>query len=308
MNVLIVCGGNFPGGLEKISIYRAFIYDQAKALIKQGVKVDYFLIKGKGITGYLINIIKLKRFLKNKNYDIIHAHSGLSGFVVSFATNKKFIVTYHGSDINLWKNKMISLIPIIRSSKNIFVSKELREKSMIFKNKSIIIPCGVDLDFFKFINQDKAKRYLKIKSKKKIILFSSSFNNLIKNFSLAKKSIDKLNYKVEFLEIKNKTRKQVMYLLNAADVLLLTSFSEGSPQIIKEALACNCPIVSVDVGDVKYRIEKSMNCFIASPDELSSKLDIVLRNNQRSNGRQFVDQFNNSLIAKKLIEIYKKIK
>lgn len=307
MKALIVCGGNFDGGIEKISIHQAFIYDQAQALIKKGIEIEYYLIKGKGIKGYVYNIKKLKFFLKNKNYDVIHAHSGLSGLVLSFATNKKFVVTFHGSDINLWKTRILSLIPIFRSSKNIFVSNDLREKSKFLKKKSVVIPCGVDLDFFKTIDRSKAKKNLNLKSDKKIILFSSSFHNKVKNYPLAKKVINCLGYKVEFLEIKNKTRQEVVYLLNAADVLLLTSFSEGSPQIVKEALACNCPIVSVDVGDVKDRIKNTYNCYIASPKELTSKIDFVLNSNQRSNGRQFIDLFNNSLIAEKIIEIYKNI-
>ena len=141
MKILIVCSGNFSGGKEKISIYRAFIYDQAQALLKKGIEIEYYLIKGKGIKGYVDNIKKIKFFLKDKKYDIIHAHSGLSGLLVSLTTNKKFVVTYHGSDINLWKNRILSLIPIFRSSKNIFVSNDLKEKSKILKKKSVVIPC-----------------------------------------------------------------------------------------------------------------------------------------------------------------------
>ncbi|MDC3366071.1 glycosyltransferase family 4 protein [Flavobacteriaceae bacterium] len=307
MKVLIVCSGNFEGGLDKVSIHRAFVSDQVEALKKKGVDIEYFLIKGKGIKGYFNNILKLKSFLKDNSFDIAHAHSGLSGLVLSFARRKKNVVTYHGSDINLLKTRVLSMVPIFLSSANIFVSSVLKKKSIFFKRKSIVIPCGIDMDLFKLIEKNEAKSFLNLKSTKKIVLFSSSFKNTIKNYPLAKRAVDNLDFEVEFLEIRNRTREEVVLLLNAADVVLLTSHSEGSPQIIKEALSCNCPIVSLDVGDVKERIKNVDNCFISKPEELTKKLNQVLCSGQRSNGRKFIKQFSNSIIADKIIKIYIKV-
>jgi len=307
MIVLIVCSGNFKGGFENLPIHRAFIYDQVEALKKKGLEVEYYLIIGKGFIGYAQNILRLRKYLKSNRYDIVHAHSGLSGLVLSFAGRKKFIVTFHGSDINAWKTRFLSMIPILRSSVNIFVSQALKDKTIFVKRKSVVIPCGIDLDLFKLIKKDDAKDILKLRTEKKIILFSSSFDNKIKNYELAKNVIDNLDFLVEFLEIKNRTREEVVYLLNAVDALLLTSHSEGSPQIIKEALACNCPIVSLDVGDVKDRIEDVDNSFISDQEGLTANLMKVLNSESRSNGREYIESFSNSIIADELVKIYTKV-
>ena len=98
-------------------------------------------------------------------------------------------------------------------------------------------------------------------------------------------------------------------MLNAADVLVLTSFSEGSPQIIKEAMACNCPIVSVDVGDVRTQINNAYNCFVVERDPkiISEKLNFVLSNNLRSNGNDLINKYDLKIISQKLEKLYSSV-
>lgn len=310
MKVCIVCAGNFPGGVENLSVYKSFVYDQAEELKKQGCKVSYFLIKGKGLKGYLINRKKLRSFIKANNFDIIHVHSGLSALLVAISTNKKFVVTFHGSDINNLPERILSILPILKSSWNIFVSKDLQNKALFNrKNKSSVIPCGVDSSLFRFIDKKKARKELGFNSEEKIVLFSSSFNNTVKNYPLAKAAIDKSKFNIKFVEILNKTREDVVLMLNAADLLLLTSFTEGSPQIIKEALATNCPIISVDVGDVVDRIvdvEKSYIIASRDKNEIAEKIDLCLSDNKRSNGRLKISNLENKTLVKKIINIYDK--
>ena len=87
----------------------------------------------------------------------------------------------------------------------------------------------------------------------------------------------------------------------------MTSFSEGSPQIIKEALACNCPIISIDVGDVKERIQNVENCVVSSEKDLTFNINKLLSNKRSSNGRDYIRVFDNIIIAEKLIKLYKSI-
>ena len=143
----------------------------------------------------------------------------------------------------------------------------------------------------------------------KKILFSSAFSNPIKNSKLAHKAVNRLGFNVDFIELKDKSRKEVALLLNSVDVLLLTSFSEGSPQIVKEAMASNCPIISTDVGDVSEVIKNTQNCYITSykPEEISDKLNIILSRGKRSNGRNSIIRFSNSNVADRIDEVYKAI-
>ena len=97
--------------------------------------------------------------------------------------------------------------------------------------------------------------------------------------------------------------------MNAVDACLMTSHTEGSPQFIKEAMACNCPIVSVDVGDVADMINNVDNCFMAQYDatDIVRKLNLIFTSDHRSNGRERIIAMNldKKIIAQRLMDIYK---
>ena len=96
------------------------------------------------------------------------------------------------------------------------------------------------------------------------ILFSKEFADKVKNYPLAKAAVDQLGHNAELLEFYGYTREQVPLLYNAVDCGLLTSFTEGSPQFVKEAVACGCPVVSTDVGDVREVIDGVSNCYLST--------------------------------------------
>jgi glycosyltransferase involved in cell wall biosynthesis len=109
-----------------------------------------------------------------------------------------------------------------------------------------------------------AKQKMNLDISKNYVLFGSSFDNPIKNSELAIRAFntakERLSMDLEFLELKNFSREEVSSLLNASCCLVMTSFSEGSPQVIKEALATNRPIVSTAVGSVSELIHEVKGC------------------------------------------------
>jgi glycosyltransferase involved in cell wall biosynthesis len=314
VKVLVVCSGNTPGGEEfNLKIHQAFIYEQEQSLKRFGVQVEYFLIKGKGILGYLKHYAKLKKEL-TKNYELIHAHNGLCGLISNLQRKIPVITTYHGSDINLLHLRLISYFAIFWSARNIFVSKKQYLKSLIKRNIDII-PCGVDLTVFKLMDKSNSKNVSNLSDQKKYILFSSAFSIKIKNKSLVNSAFKYLiKEDIELLELKDKTREEVSLLINSSELLILTSFSEGSPQIIKESMACNCPIVSTDVGDVRDIIGETEGCFICSydPEDVANKVKLALsysHDNRRTNGRERIIEMGlgSDKIANRIISIYQNV-
>ena len=103
------------------------------------------------------------------------------------------------------------------------------------------------------------------------------------------------------------TKKKINLILNASDLLLVTSLSETGPIIVKEALACHCPIVSTDVGDVSKIIENVPNTYISSydPKDIREKIDLILSNSKRVSGRKAVNNFELDKIASKIKNVYK---
>ncbi len=300
MKILIVCSKNSG----KIA---PFITEQVNALGEQGIKTDYFTIEQKGWKGYLNSRTLLLRKIKEFQPDIIHAHYGLSGLLANTQRKIPVITTYHGSDINDNTVFRFSKVSIILSVHNIFVSQKNIDKARV-KKKISLIPCGVNTAFFYPQDKKACRAKLNLDTDKKYVLFAGAFDNNVKNPFLAKSAVSKLD-NVELLELKGYSREEVVWLINAVDVCLMTSHTEGSPQFIKEAMACSCPIVSVDVGDVKEVIANTKQCYVCeSYDaiEISEKLRLVFNSKERTNGTERISKLklDTKNIAKKIVEIY----
>lgn len=307
MKILIVCSGNADNFNFKLN--QAFVYEQIEA-VKEFYKIQYdiFLIKGRGVIGYLRNISTLRKKVRKYKPDIIHAHFGLSGLVSVFQRKVPVIITFHGSDAAIPKIRFFSRIAAALSHYNIFVSSKIHSKMGLNKRFSII-PCGINLDIFYPVKIEIAKQKLNLNNDKKLILFASGFDNPVKNSSLAFSALNLMNEPAEIIELKDKNREQVNLLLNSSNLLLLTSFSEGSPQVIKEAMACNCPIVATDVGDIKEVIGDTDGCYITSfhPDDVADKIILALNFGKRTNGREKVRHFDNKIVAEKVYKVYKMV-
>lgn len=262
--------------------------------------MEYLLILGKGVSGYLKNYPKMIRAIKSFKPDIIHAHYGLSGFFATLQNIVPVVTTFHGSDLSERKNRIFSFVAMKKSKKTIFVAKN--QKKIIKIKPDAIIPCGLDLELFKPIPDTKRLE--------KTILFSSAFSNPVKNFTLAQdalKLIDDPDIKI--VELKGYSRKEVAELMNKVSLCLLTSKSEGSPQFIKEALACNCPIVSTDVGDVKDLLFQVEGTYIADncPRDIAKKINLALKYSKKVSGRIKILEYSNNIISTKIINIYNQL-
>jgi teichuronic acid biosynthesis glycosyltransferase TuaC len=302
MRILVVCSKNSG----KIA---PFIQEQAEAIQQMGTEVDFFTIEGKGWKGYLKNRPFLTKKIKEFKPNVIHAHYGLSGLLANTQRKVPVVTTYHGSDINDPKVFRFSKWAMRLSVWNIFVSEKNIRIAKV-KKKYTLIPCGINTELFKPVDKHIARKKFGFSTDEKLILFAGSFDNPVKNSALALQAINFLS-EVRLLELKNYSREEVALLMNAVDVCLMTSLSEGSPQFIKEAMACNCPIVSVNVGDVKEQIEGVENCFIteARPEKIAEKIDTIFTNrSKRTNGREKLMKsgLEQSVVAKQLIKIYRK--
>ena len=106
----------------------------------------------------------------------------------------------------------------------------------------------------------------------------------------------------------------LMLYYNLADVMVFTSTAEGSPNVIKEAMACNCPIVSTDVGDVKWVFGNTGGCFITTfdPQDVAEKIKLALLFSEkfgRTNGSERIIELSldSETVAKKIIDIYEQV-
>lgn len=291
--------------------FAPFIVEQVEALQCFGCEVEWFGLHGKGLKGYLKNLPALKQKIKEFKPEVIHAHYGLSGVFANLQRRIPVVVTYHGSDINDNKVLPYSKVAMLLSKWNVFVSKKTLEKAKSPYHCSLL-PCGIDLSQLQLTEKIEARQKMNLSTEKKYVLFAGAFDNEVKNSSLAKKTVSQLNEDIELLELKGYSREEVTILMCAADAFLMTSLNEGSPQVIKEALACGCPIVSVDVGDVKERVEGIEGCYVAKtrePNELADLLSKALAFEGKTRGREKIvaDGLDNRKVAEKLMKIYESV-
>jgi len=181
-------------------------------------------------------------------------------------------------------------------------SEQMNKVSRIKRAK--IIPNGVDRNLFYPINSPGSSEV----NLEKKILFGGDPLRVEKNYKLANEAINQLTeFKIEVKFLKGIPYNKVPKLINEVDLILLTSKYEGSPNIIKEALACNKPVVSTDVGDVKDLISDIEGCYIAQEDylDISSKIRKVFSNRNMINSREKITHLDSKLIASRIIDTYK---
>ncbi len=306
--ILFVGTGNYSMGVSPI------IKAQAGSLIREGLSIDIFGIKGKGLLGYLKNIIPLRKKIKGNHYDIIHAHFSLSAFIVCLTfTRKPIVVSLMGSDVRskgLYRI-LIKICSRLKWKSVIVKSKEMHD--LLGIDKTYVIPNGVDFNIFKEIDRNYCKKIVGFDVDKKYIIFLANPNRKEKNYTLAKQAYALLNDKNIILKVvfdkKGIIQTQIPLYLNAGNVLLLTSLYEGSPNVIKEAMACNIPIVSTRVGDVESVIKDTKGCYLAefNPSDVSLKLQKALDFGKRTTGRKDIEHLDSSIIAERIINVYKKI-
>lgn len=298
-----------------------FIVRQVEFLRKAGVFVDVFPFRGaKRPVNYIRARLAFQKMLKQTAYDVIHAQFGQSGLLVLPSKKIPFVVTFRGSDVEGIVSKsgrytiagkvlqIVSTVVASQADQIIFVAE--RMKNHFPERPYTVIPSGLDLDMFRPINRDDARRALKFAENKPLVLFGANPAIARKRFFLAQEAVDlarKHVSDIQLVALDGIDHQQVPLYMNACDLLLICSLHEGSPNVVKEALACNLPIVSTDVGDVRERIRTIDGCILCEddrPQTIASALVKVLSQARRINGRQTVLDLNENLLTQQLIRVY----
>ena len=307
MNVLLVHSGN---AVTHSSDY-TFVKEQGEALSELGVNVFYFAVKGKHARGYLSSLPGLRKSIKDNHIDLIHAHYGLCGALAVMQRSVPVVITFHNGETLTSKGKLISSLAAWFSKYNIFVAQHIHDKLFKVPKKYSIIPCGIDLKQLPLVDKGEAIRSMGLQNDIPNILFGGSFSNARKNYPLAKEALAMLPYDVNLIELKGYSRKEVNLLLCGCDLFFIPTKSEGSPQVVKEALACNCPIVATGVADIPVLLSGVSQCYTTNfnPSEIAERIDRVLKSGERSNGRDKVISMNldNPQVARRIKTIYEEV-
>lgn len=292
----------------------AIVKAQGESLRRSGHRVEYLLLKEGGFKGYSQAYFRLRTVLKEQHHDIIHSHYLLSSIIASFASGRKPVVSLMGSDVfdsSLFRS-IIRILSRYRWSQTIVKSVEMKERLGL--ENIHVIPNGVDLEQFYPMDKAEARRELGWDNRL-YILFGSNPERKEKNYKLAEEACSEIKDQgVVLVPLMNIPHNRINTYLNACDLMLLTSFYEGSPNIIKEAMACNCPFVSTDVGDVRWIMGDTDGCYIAEFEARDVAMKILraarFREQERfTRGRDFLvsNKLDSKSVADRLTDIYQSV-
>lgn len=297
---------------ERARFYR----QQVDALRERGVEVDTISIPGRRHAGddsiQSRSPLDYARFYGTAlraaadHYDVVHASYGLTAPVAVVQSNAPSVVTLWGSDL-MGTYGPISKLSARGADEVIVMSTEMAEA---LGRPCTVIPHGIDTERFAPADQAAAREELGWDDGHQV-LFPYSPNRPIKNFPRAERVVAaaerRLGEPVTLQTVSGVPHEEMPTYMNAADALLLTSDREGSPNSVKEALACNLPVVSRNVGDVAERLHDVEPSVVGDTDpELVDGLVEILERGERSNGRVMVDDIDLETQVDRLYDIYRR--
>jgi teichuronic acid biosynthesis glycosyltransferase TuaC len=300
-----------------------FVARQAEFLRRAGVQVDLFPFRGSRRPGnYLAAWREVHRRLRHGSYDLVHAQFGQSG-LTALPKRVPLVVTFRGDDLEGiigengryipagWLLRSLSRTVARRADAAIVVSAHMKQH-LPRSVAAHVLPSGIDLDLFQPEPQDQARSRLELPRDRRLVAFVGNPDLARKRYPLAQQAVEIVTRSIptQLLVGWGKPHHEIVALLNACDALVFTSMQEGSPNAVKEALACNLPVVSVAVGDVPLRLNGVKGCELCSDDRaetIAAALERVLRRGGRSEGRAAVEDLNEQALTERLIGIYRSV-
>jgi glycosyltransferase involved in cell wall biosynthesis len=301
-----------------------FIVRQVDFLRRAGVEIEVFAFRGaRNPVNYLRAWGRVRRKLWTGTYDVIHAQWGQSA-PTALPTRLPLVVTFRGGegegivgDSGRRKGgytfsgvvlRIVSALVARRADELVVVSSHMR--GYLPKRTVHVIPSGLDFSRLPLMPAEEARRQLGLPPGKRLVLFVGNPSEARKRHDLARQVVARLDpaLQAELVVAWQVPHDRVPIYMNACDALLFVSMYEGSPNVVKEALACNLPVVSVDVGDVAERLSGVAGCTLcpsAEPDALAQALEEVLRANRRTDSRSAVLGLDESILARKMTNIYR---
>jgi glycosyltransferase involved in cell wall biosynthesis len=299
--------------LQLVTTPRPFFTEQLKSLDRAGVESTTLTVPGtsrsRSVTDFLRYYPRvLERTVGGEQWDVIHANFGLVAPHALAQPSRPVVLSLWGTDlmgryaeVSKWCAKHCDAVVVMSEGMGELLDTDCH-----------VIPHGVDLKRFEPIAQAQAQADLGWDRTAKHVLFPYGPDREVKNFSRAAAVVERARKRfdgpIELHVVQGVSHDTIPTYMNAADSLLITSHREGSPNAVKEALACNLPVVSTDVGDVPERLDGVYPSYICETDEdLASALTTVFAHDSRSNGRETVEDVSLERMGERLRAVYESV-
>lgn len=304
--------------------YGSFIASQAHSLRDAGVAVDVLYLRGYlGAHVYAKALATVPLTARRKRYDLIHVHYGHTAAVSLGITQRPLIISFCGEDV-LGAPREHGLTAKSRAEMKVFrelgrfadatITKSVEMEEALppaLRARNHILPNGVDLERFAPRPRAEARAELGWDPDEKIMLFLGNPDDPRKNVALAREAADLVAQRMPGARLHVAWAikpHDVPTYMNAADCLLFASRSEGSPNAVKEAMACETPIVATPVGDIPERLENVANTWVRlpTPEAFADALVEALHADRAPAARVAVARLGLDRVADRLLSIYEK--
>jgi len=241
-------------------------------------------------------------------YDLVHANYGLTAPHALAQARLPVVLSLWGTDL-MGKYGWLARACASRADAVVVMSERMAAE---LDGPCHVIPHGVDLDLFEPMPTDDARAELGWDADAGHVLFPYPPGRGVKDYPRAERVVgrvrERLDGEVAFHTVTGEPHERMPLYMNAADVLLLTSRREGSPNAVKEALACNLPVVGTDVGDVPERLDGVAHSRVARSDaELVDGVVAALRAGERSDGRAAAEEVSATETGARLLAVYEEV-
>ena len=300
-----------------------FVKTQVDSLMAEGLEVDIIHPKpGPVAIRYASAVIQI--FLKTLTgrFDVVHGHYGLWCLLTRLQWTTPVVADYLGDDLlgtvkadGSYSKKGAFVVKVSRwlcGHVDAVLVKTEQMKKAASEGNIFVFPDGVNFDLFRPIPRSEAREKLGWDQDRNYVVFANNPDIPVKNFALAQAAIDCLSERgiaAELVVANGLPQAKVVEYMNASNALILPSIAEGSPNVVREAMACNVPVVATNVGDVAQVIGRTKGCVVCThdPNELAEGLEIAIRHEEPTTGRIDTEHLSSSAIAKQLISVYEQI-
>lgn len=299
--------------LQLVTSPRPFFDQQVSALEARGIDCTVRAVPGAHSDGgrspadYARFYPAVLSEIRSTEYDVIHANFGLTAPFAFAQPTRPIVVTLWGTDLmsdRSWLRR-ISRYAARTADAAIVPSQPMSE---LLETDHHRIPFGVDTDLFRPIPQSTARERVGWETDRPVALFPYDTDRSVKDFPRARRLVERVDADLELRTVSGVSHTEIPYYMNASDVLLVTSTRESGPMVVKEAAACNLPVVSTDVGFARETLAGVTGCVVSDDDsELTAGLERIATERGRSDGREVIDGLSLDALGERLHDVYRDV-